>query len=228
MLLAFNVTARPRPAEALTLRILILDPQGSVITNARVQLKDERQHEKIVESRNGSEMMVAVPKSGNYKLRVEAPGFATRELELMLTTSRTLEIRLEVAGVSAVVNIERSEREKKTDPNSGAFTNVLSPDQIADLPDDPEEMEVALMRMAGPGAVIRVDGFSGRRLPAKSQIAGIRITQNGYSAEFHEGGVPAVDITTKAGAGEWNGYLSGRFRDGVLNTKKCFRASPES
>ena len=73
---------------------------------------------------------------------------------------------------------------------------MLTRDQIDALPDDPDEMEAALKEMAGPGAMIRVDGFRGGKLPPKSQIAAIRFRRDTFAAENHGGGLVFVDITT--------------------------------
>ena len=62
-----------------------------------------------------------------------------------------------------------------------AFSNVLTAEQIAQLPDDPDEFENAINQLAGPGAQIRVNGFRGGKLPPKSQIREIRFRMNPYA-----------------------------------------------
>ncbi len=61
-------------------------------------------------------------------------------------------------------------------------------------------MEDTLKQMAGPGAVVRVDGFRGGKLPPKSQIRGIRFRRDMFAAENHGGGMVFVDIMTNQGA----------------------------
>ena len=102
---------------------------------------------------------------------------------------------------------------------------MLSKDQIDALPDDPDEMEAALKEMAGPGAVIRVDGFRGGKLPPKSQIRGIRFRRDSFAAENHGGGLVFVDIMTSPGAGPLRGTADFTFRDESLNARNAF--SPE-
>ena len=77
--------------------------------------------------------------------------------------------------------------------------------QIDELPDDPDEMEQVLSEMAGPGAVLRVNGFRGGRLPPKRQIQQIRFRRNMFAADMHEPGFVSVDITTKPGLDNWRG-----------------------
>jgi hypothetical protein len=104
--------------------------------------------------------------------------------------------------------VEEVEVGGEVDPSRGrTFSNVLTPAEIAQLPDDADEMEDVLRQMAGPGAVLRVNGFAGGRLPPKSQIRQIRFSRNPYAAENHEGGVHFVDITTQPGLGSWRGSL---------------------
>ena len=83
-------------------------------------------------------------------------------------------------------------------------------------------MASQLEQMAGPGAVLRVNGFSGGRLPPKSQIAEIRFRFDPYSAENHEAGFPRVDIRTRPGNGNWRNNATATFRDESLNARNAF------
>ena len=80
-------------------------------------------------------------------------------------------VKLALAKVAETVHVGRDARERASDPRSDAFATVLGETEIKELPDDPDEMEQALKDMAGPGAVMRVNGFRGGRLPPKDQIA---------------------------------------------------------
>ena len=86
-----------------------------------------------------------------------------------------------------------------------SFTSELTPQEIAELPDDPDELQQVLDQMAGPGATMRVNGFTGGRLPPKSQIRSIRFRMNSFDAEYHEGGGFGIDIVTKPGMDDWKG-----------------------
>src|SRR5262249_28404078 len=113
-------------------------------------------------------------------------------------------------------------RERALDARSNAFASVLTRDQIDALPDDPDEMEGALKEMAGPGAVIRVDGFRGGKLPPKSQIRGIRFRRDSFAAENHGGWLVRVAITPSPGAGPLRGTADFTFRDESLNARNAF------
>jgi hypothetical protein len=164
-------------------------------------------------------------------LEVSAEGFETRTIEnfTLGAGSNGTRIELEVAAVKEDVVVGQDEQERTTDPRGDAFSNVLTADQIAGLPDDPEEFENALHALAGPGASIRVNGFRGGKLPPKSQIREIRFRRNAYAAENHERGFIAVDIFTKPGVNDWHGSLSFGFRDEALNARPAFasRRGPE-
>ncbi len=73
------------------------------------------------------------------------------------------------------------------------------------LPDDPDELQRMLEEIAGPGATIRVDGFTGGRLPTRDQIARIVVRRDAYSAEFHQVGQGRVEIATRPGVDRWRG-----------------------
>jgi hypothetical protein len=55
--------------------------------------------------------------------------------------------------------------------------------------------------MAGPGAVIRIDGFEGGALPPKAMIRSIRIARDQFAAEFHSAGGVSIEIITQPGIG---------------------------
>ncbi|HEY3885937.1 MAG TPA: hypothetical protein VGL62_12050, partial [Vicinamibacterales bacterium] len=84
-------------------------------------------------------------------------------------------------------------------------------------------MEQRLKDMAGPGAVIRVDGFHGGKLPPKSQIRSIRFASGMFAAENHSGGVTFVDITTQPGLGPLRGDADLSYRGGALDARNAFQ-----
>jgi hypothetical protein len=99
---------------------------------------------------------------------------------------------------------------------------VLGQAEIDELPDDPDQMEQVLKDMAGPGSVLRVNGFRGGRMPPKDQIAQIRFRRNMFAADAHEPGFMAVDILTRPGLDSWRGSTSLGFRDDVLSARNAF------
>ena len=128
----------------------------------------------------------------------------------------TLELPLASLNEDVVV------RNDTSDARGSSFTTELSQQEIAELPDDPDELQQVLEQMAGPGATMRVNGFTGGRLPPKSQIRSIRFRMNSFDAEYHEGGGFGIDIVTKPGMSGWRGMTNFGFRDETLNARNAF------
>jgi hypothetical protein len=84
------------------------------------------------------------------------------------SSSRALALRAQartaLGGESALASVHslslegHFRRRPPSLPSRDAFATVLTREQIANLPDDPDEMEQVLQDMAGPDAVIRVNG----------------------------------------------------------------------
>ncbi len=202
-----------------SLRVTVVDPTGAAIPKARVTIN------KTSTATNGTgEATFSNLGAGQLNLRVEAEGFTTRDLNDLTIRpgANQIEVKLEIAGLQEEVMIGRDKREANTDPRGDAFTQVLTPEQIAQLPDDPEEFEEAIRQMAGPGATFRVNGFRGGKLPPKNQIREIRFRTNAYAAENHESSFMSVDILTKPGIDTWHGSFNFGFRDESLNARNAF------
>ncbi|MGH9755472.1 MAG: carboxypeptidase regulatory-like domain-containing protein [Blastocatellia bacterium] len=208
-----------RPVEA-SLRVTVVDPTGAAIPNARVTIGKQQQTlttGKLGEANFGD----LAP--GKYQLQVDAEGFAPLTVKdvILRAGANNLEVKLNVGSVREEVTVGRDKREAGTDPR-GAHSMVLTEEQIAQLPDDPEEFEQALRNIAGPGATFKVNGFRGGKLPPKSQIREIRFRTNAYAAESHESSFMSVDIFTKPGIENWHGSFNFGFRDESLNARNAF------
>jgi hypothetical protein len=133
-------------------------------------------------------------------------------------------IVLYIAKVDEQVDVERDRQSAALDPQGAAFSTVLTREQIDALPDDPDEMEAALKAMAPPGAP-SVDGFSGGKLPPKSQIRSIRMPRMDMMAAQNHGGLGGamhIDIMTQPGQGPLRGGIDFTFRDDALNARNPF------
>ncbi|MCI0339426.1 MAG: TonB-dependent receptor [Acidobacteria bacterium] len=215
------IFAQSKKISDASLRIMVLDPAGATIPNARVSINKQTQVS-TTNKRGEADFNRLAP--GKYQVRVSADGFATLTINdlVLRPENNQIEVRLEVAAVQEEIKVERDQREAKTDPRGDAFATVLTPEQIANLPDDPEEFEEALRQIAGPGATFRVNGFRGGHLPPKNQIREIRFRSNSYAAENHESSFISVDILTKPGIDAWHGSLNFGFRDESLNARNAF------
>src|SRR2546425_13209385 len=83
-------------------------------------------------------------------------------------------------------------------------------------------MPQQLQDMAGPGAIIRVDGFEGSPLPAKAQIRSIRISRDQFAAEYHSAGGVSIEIITQPGLGPIRYFTNVSLRDGSLSGRSPF------
>ena len=206
------------------LRVMVLDPNGAAIAKARVSVKATNGKDRIADTNQHGEASFSRLPAGKYQIHIEASGFTPRDLtnvNLPLSGNQ-LEVKLEVAPVTEQVEVTQDKREAATDPRGNAFTNVLTAEQIASLPDDPDELEQAIRNMAPPGAMMRVNGFMGGHLPPKSQIREIRFRMDPYAAEFHNAGFGSIDIFTKPGVNLWHGSFNFGFRDESLNARQAF------
>ena len=193
-----------------SLDVVVHDPSGALVNKAQVQLLSNGRQEAAAQTNQNGEARFNKLVPGLYLVQVEAAGFKPQNTEAITLTpgSNRTEIALEIEVIKADVEVAEETAVRNTNPNGPAFSNVLTAEQIAQLPDDPDEFENAINQLAGPGAQIRVNGFRGGKLPPKSQIREIRFRLNPYAAENHDAGFGLVDITTKPGVNSWHGSFN--------------------
>jgi Carboxypeptidase regulatory-like domain len=220
--LAHSLAWAQTPATS-SLRVTVSDPSGAVIVGAQVQVTDPSGAVKTQPTGAQGEAIFEGLAPGRYTIAAESAGFERGELKDVRVRGRETrrELRLAIERVAEDLVVGRDPRESRTDPRGDSFATVLTPEQIAVLPEDPDEMEDALRELAGPGAVMRVNGFRGGRLPPKAQIQSIRFRRNIYAADTHEAGFIMVDISTKPGATSWRSTLDVGFRDDALNARNA-------
>jgi hypothetical protein len=219
--------AQPPPTDT-TLRVTVVDPSGAVIVGARVTVRrsqsqrgPDRDDALALDTGARGDAMFTALEPGRVTIHVESPGFeATDVADVRLRAGdNRREVKLKIAKLAETVQVGRDPRERASDPRSDAFATVLDQAQIDELPDDPDEMEQVLRDMAGPGSVLRVNGFRGGRLPSKGQIQQIRFRRNMFAADAHEPGFVSIDITTKPGIDNWRGSTSLGFRGAALTAR---------
>jgi len=207
-----------------SLEVTVRDPSGALVNKAQVQLIRNGKPQSSVQTNQRGEARFNKVAAGRYQVHIEAAGFKEQDLddvELSAGVNRK-EISLEIDAIKVDVDVADDAQVRNTNPNGPTFSNVLTADQIAQLPDDPDEFENAINQLAGPGAQLRVNGFRGGKLPPKSQIREIRFRLNPYAAENHDAGFGLVDIITKPGVNSWHGSFNFGFRDESLNGRQIF------
>jgi hypothetical protein len=216
--------AQSKVTPQASLAVTVKDPSGALINNASVQLIRNGKAENSKTTNQQGEARFGRMATGRYQIHVEAAGFKAADMDLidLQAGPNQTEVKLEIDPIKVDVKVEDEARVKNSDPNGPTFTNVMTADQIAQLPDDPDELENAINQLAGPGAQMRVNGFKGGKLPPKSQIREIRFRMNPYAAENHDAGLGFVDVITKPGVNSWHGSFNFGFRDESLNGRQAF------
>jgi hypothetical protein len=220
VVLAVLVTAPAFAQERASLRITIVDQTRAAIVGAAVRVTLSNGAAVDLTSNDHGQAVLADLPIGSAEIRIESPGFAPHELQVNLRrghNNRTATLRLASLQEELVVTDRDSGGRRET-----AFTSTLSEEDLAGLPDDPDEFEEALRQMAGGDAVFQVNGFRGGRLPPKNQIRQVRFRANAYAAENHEAAHTFIDIITKPGMNGWSGNANVGLRDDVLNARNAF------
>jgi hypothetical protein len=203
-----------------TLRVTVLDQTEAALVIAQVTIVDARGVEQTMTVDERGVAVFENLSAGSYQVKAVADSFRpiATPFNVRRGENRTT-LRLALATIEQTVVVQD---QSAADRRDNGFTQTLSQDQIDSLPDDPDEMAEELMRMAGPGAQIFVNGFRGGRLPPKDQIQQIRFHTNSFSSEYHEAGMVRVEVITKPGMGGWRGTTNFGFRDESLNSKNYF------
>src|SRR5687768_16877347 len=133
-----------------SLRVTVVDAQGAFVRKARVTLRGAAGREETAETNERGEANFSRVAAGESRLTVEAEGFEPQAVESLglAEGANQTEVRLEVANVREEVEVGRDGRERSLDPRGDAFSNVLTEEQLASLPDDPEEFEAAVNQLA--------------------------------------------------------------------------------
>ncbi len=229
---AMTVALAGAQAPSGRLVVSVVDQMGAVIPNAAVTVRAQDSAEKALPRTPATTdaagvAAVAGLAEGRYTIEAAFPGFQTAILQDVRVRSGVTRrrITLQIAKHDEAVTVSRDGRSSALDPVGSAFSSVLTREQIESLPDDPDEMEQVLKAMAPPGAVIRVDGFTGGRLPPKSQIRSIRLPRmDMFAAQNHGGmnGMLFIDIMTMPGNGPLRGNADFNFMDDALNARNAF------
>jgi hypothetical protein len=207
-----------------SLEVTVRDPSGALVHKAQVRLVQNGKPLAAAETNQRGEARFNKVAPGRYQVHIESVGFKAQDLnevDLAAGANRK-EVTLEIDPIKVDVEVADEAQVRNTNPNGPAFSNVMTAEQIAQLPDDPDEFENAINQLAGPGAQLRVNGFRGGKLPPKSQIREIRFRLNPYAAENHDAGFGLVDIITKPGVNDWHGSFNFGFRDESLNGRQVF------
>jgi carboxypeptidase family protein len=221
-------SAFAQPANA-TLRVTVVDQTGAVIVGATVTVTSAepastRPGIPPVKTTDSGVATIAALLPGRYNVQAEFPGFEKQiiaDLRVRSGENKSLAV-LPIERIQADVSVEQDKQQAAADRNGRSFGTTLTRDQIEALSDDPQVLQQQLQDMAGPGAVIRIDGFEGGALPAKAMIRSIRIARDQFAAEFHSAGGVSIEIITQPGIGPVRYFSVFQMRDGDLSGRSPF------
>ena len=207
-------------AQDRRLTVLVEDPSGATIPGAAIIVLSgsDLVTEQITDVRGVAVINIGTAQA--VKLVVTVEGFAPSELEVTVpprATAHQVVVAMKLANIETDVTVSATE----TQVEAGGLTQTLSQAEINQLPDDEEELRRMLEDIAGPGAMIRVDGFQGGRLPTRDQIARIVVRRDAFSSEFHQVGQGRVEIATRPGIERWRGNASLNVRPSQLSARNA-------
>src|SRR5436190_11065284 len=229
LLAAALVISGAHAQSAGTIRGVMTDDSGAVVPAANVTLTGSGVNKTAQTQADGTYTFTGVA-PGQYHVKVAFPGFAPVDKPVTVAPSATLSmpIQLTIAtGKQEITVAEAANTTVSVEPDNNATALVLKGDDLAALPDDPDDLADALQALAGPGAgpnggSIYIDGFSGGQLPPKESIREIRINQNPFSAEYDKLGFGRIEILTKPGTDKIRGSLGFNDSDGIFNSRNPF------
>jgi hypothetical protein len=210
----------PPPERTGTVRIVVHDATDLPILGAEVTLTGSGAAAATRRTDDRGEARFDGLGAGDYSGRVISAGFSPFEIAEFALRPRghvTREVTLQIASLFEDVNVTPGADERRL---RDAFARQLTAEELAALPEDPEELARVLSLLAGDDADIRVDGFKGGRLPLGTQIQEVRI-HHGAGAASRSGGA-RVDIRTTPGGERWRNTASMTLRDEALNARDPF------
>jgi hypothetical protein len=212
-----------------TLRLTVVDQTNAVVVGATVTVTgadDATRRVPVGSARTTDDGVATLPglPPGRYTIDVEFPGFEKRTLlDVRIRGGDNRQVAvLAIAKMEAAVTVEQDKQQAASDRNGPSFGTVLTRDQIDALSDDPAILQQQLQDMAGPGAVIRIDGFEGGALPPKAMIRSIRIARDQFAAESHSAGGVSIEIITQPGIGPLRYFSNALMRDSSLSGTSPF------
>lgn len=221
LLLILNSVANSQTGDT-GLLITVRDQFEGVISEAQITiLSGEEKPRQSRTNRQGTSQFNKL-KAGNYKLIVEAAGFQKYEKEDFVIRENLVnrvDIVLEVAPVESNVDVGADET---VDAERLGAATVLNEREIQDLPDDPEELERYLKRLAETvtgeeNLPLTVNGVQGGKLPPKALIQQVRINQNIFSAQYESTWGGGIEVFTQTSVDKFSGSAGFNFADARLN-----------
>ena len=204
------------------LRITVVDPTKAAVVGASVAVtRPDGSVISVVTDGRGEALLQALPPA-TVQVRVVVSGFEPLDTSLTLRRgANEATVMLAIAGFTEEIVV--ADTTATDDRRGNAFTTTLEEKDIAELPDDPDELAQVLEQMTGgAGAVFQVNGFRGGELPPRDEIRQIRFRINSFAADNHDAGRVQVQIITRPNVTRWTGNANVGLRTDVLNARNAF------
>ena len=213
---------KPQAQRPGAVHVVVHDATGLPLHGANVTLTaPDGSAVKVPTNDRGEATFDGIPPSA-YSGLVESAGFNSLVIETFSIRAgerARREVTLQLAGFVEQLEVTPNGDDREL---MDAFARQLTADQLAALPEDPEELAFVLRQLAGGDADIRVDGFRGGRLPRGSEIQDVRIRYDVGAAST--GGGSRIEIRTRVGGDRWRNDASLSVRDEALSARNAFRA----
>jgi carboxypeptidase family protein len=222
LLLAASPVRAQDNTQQSQLRLTVVDQTKASVAGATVRVTRPDGTEATAVTNARGQVAVQGLAVGAVQLRVELAGFEPYEEPLTLRRgTNDATVTLVIAGFKEEVIV--ADTTATDDRQGNSLTTTLEEKDIAELPDDPEELAQVLEQMTGgAGAVFQVNGFRGGALPPRDEIRQIRFRINSFAADNHDAGRVQVQIITRPNLTRWTGNANIGLRTDVLNARNAF------
>ncbi len=231
-LIGVSATSVAQSAATAPITGVVVDPTGSVLPNAAVELTTPSGA--VIQSRaanaTGTFAFDAVP-AGRYAVHVSLDQFqpAVVAVTVGARATRPLKIALALAGVHQEITVVGGAAQVATSAAANADAISVTQSTLETLPIFDDDAVATISRFLDVGSVgtsgptILVNGMEVNSLNVStSAIQQIKINQDPYSAAFSRPGRGRIDILTKPGSADYHGDANLIFRDATLNARNAF------
>jgi len=224
--------AAPVCAQRASLQGQVIDQNGAIVVGAKVTARASGGQVKTTATDSAGFYSFANLPPGEYSIEASAPSLVLQEpvKVTMKAGPQSLNLQLSVFIPEQKITVQENNRPAvSTEAAANASAQVLRGQDLDALGDSPEDLQEALLALAGPsagpsGGQIFIDGFSGGQLPSKNSIREIRINQNPFSPEYDKLGFGRIEILTKPGSGKFGGSAYYNFGNQFWNSRNPYAA----
>lgn len=224
--LAVDVSSQPTG----DVSVRILDTRKAAIVGAEVVLK-LNDSTNVQTTNNSGIANFKDLSAGKYEIIVRKEGFNNFEDSIVLENKATqiFDITLDVALIKAEVEVSEDKLNSAEIENFGGSRNMTEV-ELASLPDDPEELENGLRRIAAAGGTgeqltISINGIKGGAIPPKEAIRAVRINRQFFSAQYEGANGGGIEIYTKAGLESFRGGVGIKFGNSRFDARNPYVGS---